>query len=233
MIALLASFFAFISPSGPSADEILAAVSSASALRREVAYSGVRHYTIRNERFGKNAVVRVRENSSPGEGALFTIEERSGAGKIISVIEKLLDSEAESSRPGKAGKHQIGPSNYGARLRGSEVIGGHDCYVLDLTPKSKSKYLVSGTVWVDKATYGIVRLTGTTAASVSMWVGTPEIHEEFSQVDGVWMPRHLVSTSSSMLLGESHLEIRFADYQVTPGFVTARIQGSSPLKPRL
>lgn len=202
-------------PGGPSADEILAAISGTSAVRRDTPYSGVRQYTIRNARFGKSAMVRVRMSSLPVQGTVFTIEERSGTHKLTSVIEKILASEAEASRPGKSAENEIAPSNYAARIRGTEMVGPHDCYVLELTPKAKSKYLLSGTVWVDKQTYGVVRLSGTTAASVSLWVGTPQILEDFRPIDGVWLPSHLVSTSTSMLLGESSLEIQFADYQVT------------------
>jgi hypothetical protein len=215
VVTLLACLLAFIVPSGPSADEILAAISGTSAVRRDTPYSGVRQYTIRNARFGKTAMVRVRMSSLPVQGTFFTIEERSGTHKLTSVVEKLLASEAEASRPGKTAENEIGPSNYLARIRGTEMVGRHDCYVLELTPKAKSKYLVSGTVWVDKQTYGVVRLSGTTAASVSLWVGTPQILEDFRPIDGVWLPSHLVSTSTSMLLGESSLEIQFADYQVT------------------
>jgi hypothetical protein len=232
MVTLLTCLLAFVGPSGPSADEILALVSSASTMRRETAYSGVRQYTIRNARFGKSAMVRVRMSSLPGQGTLFTIEERSGANRLTSVLDKLLASEAEASRPGKVRENEIGPGNYQARIRGSEVVGLHDCFVLELTPKAKSKYLVSGTAWVDKKTYGVVRLSGSTAASVSMWVGTPQIVEDFSLIEGIWLPSHLFSTSTSMLLGESSLEIHFADYQVM-GTVTARSKAPGVVKARL
>jgi hypothetical protein len=220
MVTLLACLFAFAGPAVPSPDEILAAVANTSAVRRETAYSGRRQYTIRNARFGKSAIVRVRMSSQPGKGTSFTIDERSGAHRLSSVVENLLVSEAEASRPGKTAENEIGPSNYRAEIRGTQMLGRHDCFVLELTPKAKSKYLVSGTVWVDKQTYGVVRLSGTTAASVSMWVGTPQIVEDFRLIDGVWLPAHLASTSTSMLLGESSLEIQFLDYQVA-GTVTA------------
>ena len=231
MVTLLACLLALVVPGSPSADEILAAISGTSAVRRDATYSGVRHYTIRNARFGKTAMVRVRMNSLPVQGTFFTIEERSGAHRLTSVIEKLLATEAEASRPGKAAENEIGPSNYLARLRGTEMVGGHDCFMLELTPKAKSKYLVTGTVWVDRQTYGVVRLSGTTAASVSMWVGTPQIVEDFRLIDGVWLPSHLVSTSTSMLLGESSLEIRFADYQVAGTVTTSKAAGE--LKARI
>jgi hypothetical protein len=227
MLNFLGCLFAIMSPAGasmPTADQILAAVAITGAGRQDVPYSGVRHYKLHNARFGKTAVVKVRMSSLPGQGAQFTVVERSGASRLTSIVERLLDTEAESSRPGKSHETGINPANYSARLRGSETMAGRDCFVLELTPKAKSKYLVNGTAWVDKETYGVVRLTGTTAASVSMWVGTPQILEEFSRIDGVWLPTHLISTSTSMLLGESGLEIHFLDYEVA---------GALPDRPRV
>jgi hypothetical protein len=68
-------------------------------------------------------------------------------------------------------------------------------------PDGKSRYLVNATVWVDKTIYGIVRLDGTTAASVSVWVGSPHVVEDFVPVSAIWVPVHNRSTSTSMLLG--------------------------------
>jgi len=153
--------------------------------------------------------------SRPGEGKQFTIVQRSGTGKLLDIIQKLMDTEAEASRPSRQGQYEIAPPNYEARVRRSQIISGRDCFVLELTPKSKSKYLIEGTAWVDKSTYGIVRLDGTTAASLSIWVGNPRVIDDFQQVRGIWLPVHTQAVSSTMLLGESRLEIRYTDHQVT------------------
>jgi hypothetical protein len=73
---------------------------------------------------------------------------------------------------------------------------------------------VNGTAWVDKISNALVRLDGTTAASVSMWVGTPHIVEEFAPIGGIWLPSHTMSKSTSLFLGESDLEIRYLGYEV-------------------
>jgi hypothetical protein len=197
----------------PSSQEILGRVSNATARRHAVTWSGMRQYTLHNLRFSRQAAVSVKVTHRPGEGKHFTILQRSGTEKLIGIIEKLIELEAESSRQGQ---HVIGPSNYHARLRGTENVAGRDCYVLDLTPKSKSKFLIEGAVWVDQATYGIVRLDGSTAASISIWVGSPHVIENFTQVSGVWLPNHTQSVSTTLLLGESRLDIRYTGYQVTP-----------------
>jgi hypothetical protein len=125
-----------------------------------------------------------------------------------------MESEADASRPNNAKGHEIGPSNYYAELKGAELMGGRNCWVLSLKPKRKSKYLIDGTVWVEKKTYALVRLEGTTASSVSMWVGMPHIVEEFAPVGEIWFPVRTVSKSRSAWLGVSELEIRYTGYEV-------------------
>lgn len=197
----------------PPSQEILAKVCDTTARRHAVTYSGMRQYTLHNMRFSKEATVSAKVTSRPGEGKHFTVVQRSGTDRLIKIIEKLIASETESSRPSQR-EHVIGPSNYDAVVRRSETIAGRDCYVLDVTPKEKSKYVIKGTMWVDKRTFGIVRLDGRVAESLSIWVGTPHVVEDFAQVSGIWLPAHTHSVSATFLLGESRLEIRYSDYQV-------------------
>jgi hypothetical protein len=150
----------------------------------------------------------------PAEGVRFTILRRSGSSQLAGIVERLLASETEASIPAKRGDHEISPANYRARFRGTETTDGRSCYVIDLLPRRKSKYLIEGTLWIDPASYGIVRLQGYLSASVSMWVGAPHITEEFSEIGGLWLPSCTRSVSSGRLLGTSELEIRYTDYQI-------------------
>ena len=60
----------------------------------------------------------------------------------------------------------------------------------------------------------MVRLEGQFAASISLLVGAPRITEEFTEVNGFWLPGHVRSVTSSLLLGLTDLEIRFSNYQL-------------------
>jgi MucB/RseB N-terminal domain len=202
---------AAVAGGAPPVHEILAKVAQTAAKRHATAYSGMRRYKAHNLRFDKTAEVVVRMTYRPGQGKQFTFLERSGSDRLIGVIERLIETEAEASRQSSYG---IEARNYDARVRGSETVAGRECYVLDLTPKRKSKYLVGGAAWVDKDTGGIVRLDGTTAASVSIWLGNPRVVEEFGIVSGIWLPLHTKSSSNTLLLGQSDLEIRYTDYEV-------------------
>jgi hypothetical protein len=197
-----------------SGSEILARVSDASSRNLEIPYSGRRVYHIRNLRFSKEASVVAQVTYTPGKGKQFDILYHSGYPALVRIVETLLRSESEESRPLKSPAHELGPANYDATLQGMETIGGRTCYVLALRPRYKSKYLIAGTVWIDSATFGIIQVHGSTADSISMWVGTPQITAEFRQIEGVSLPAHLESRSSTIWLGASELELTCSDYRV-------------------
>jgi hypothetical protein len=164
----------------------------------------------------------------PSEGKTFAVLNHSGSPQLVGIVEKLLASEAEASRPEKRRQYQIGPENYKATVRGTENIGGRECYIVALMPKMKSRFLVRGYIWVDKTTGDIVQLDGITAASVSMWIGHPHVVEECADVDGICLPKRTTAVSSNLLLGESELEIRYTDYQVgSPAEVAAHADTSA------
>src|SRR5690349_24521034 len=102
----------------PSADEILAAVARTSVVRHQTEYSGVRQYSIHNMRFKKSAFVTVQITAKPDQGKKFIVISRTGCDKLIEVVEKLLSTEAEASKPNNASGHEIGPSNYSVLLKG-------------------------------------------------------------------------------------------------------------------
>jgi hypothetical protein len=62
--------------------------------------------------------------------------------------------------------------------------------------------------------YAVVRIEGQFAASLSILVGAPHISEEFVDVPGFWLPAHVRSVASSLLLGPTELDILLSNYQV-------------------
>jgi hypothetical protein len=200
----------------PSSDEILAGVEGANTRRHVVLkeYSGSRQYTLQSLRFGKRAAVAVLMNYKDMEGERYTVVTRSGSNQLNGVIDKVLASEAVASVAPESARHQISAANYQARLLGAETVAGRACYVLELTPRMKSPFLIVGRVWVDTGSYAVVQLEGQFAASVSILIGAPRIREEFTDVHGFWLPAHVRSVTSSLLLGPTELEIQFTNYQV-------------------
>jgi hypothetical protein len=199
----------------PSNDEILSGIEKENNRRylQLKQYSGSRQYTLGNVRFGKQAAVAVLMHYLRSEGERYTVLTRSGSDKLNGIIDQVLASEAGVSLPLDIARHQITSRNYRIRMLGTELAAGRRCYVLDLEPRAKNRYLIVGKAWVDAGTYALVRIDGRFAASLSMLVGAPHISEEFVEVRGFWLPAHVRSVASSFLLGPTELDIVFSNYQ--------------------
>jgi hypothetical protein len=196
-------------------EEILSKVADYNIRSRSTAYSGLREYTLRSIRFGKEATVSARVAYRPNDGKTYTVLQRSGSTKLAEIVAKLLAWEVDASKPAKVESQEISPANYEACLRGTELTAGRVCYVIDIVPKHKSKHLIKGTIWVDRNSYGIVRIEGTPSASVSIWAGTPRIQLEFTEINGLWLPAHTQAVSSGLFLGTSELNVLYKDYHIS------------------
>ena len=58
-------------------------------------------------------------------------------------------------------------------------LAGQLKYLLELAPKARSRFLIAGKAWVDASDYGVVRLSGQYAASMSVLVGAPHLDEDY------------------------------------------------------
>jgi hypothetical protein len=197
-------------------EEILARIAAETIRRRTQMpdYSVERQYRLKNQRFGQEASATVLMTFRQVAGEHYTVLSRSGSSKLNGIIDRVIASEASASVPPENLRHQLAPHNYRARLLRTESFGGRNCYVIQLTPKVKAQYLISGKVWVDMATYSVLRIDGQFAASLSMMVGTPRITQDFVEIGGFWLPGHVHSSTSSFFLGSTELDIAFSKHQL-------------------
>jgi hypothetical protein len=202
--------------STPSAAEILARVEASNTRRYELLkeYTVLRQYTLQNARFGKQATASALMTYRQPLGERFTVTSRSGSGKLNGILDEVMASESAASVPPERAHHDISAANYRVRLLGTEIVNGHNCYVLELAPKARSRFLIVGKAWVDASDYGVVRLSGQYAASMSVLVGAPHLDEDFIEVQGFWLPGHVRSITNSVLLGPTELEIVFSNYRI-------------------
>jgi negative regulator of sigma E activity len=203
-------------PDQPTAESVLAKVELESDRRhaglRE--YTGSRVYKLQNQRFGKEADATVFAKYRAAEGERFTVVTRSGSDRLSGIIDQVLSTEAAESVPPANAAREISAANYRVRLLGAEIAAGRQCYVLELTPRRKQRSLIHGKAWVDVASSAVVRLDGQFAASASIFLGAPRIVEDFVETGGFWLPGHVWSVTSSVLLGPTTLEIEFSNYRL-------------------
>jgi len=151
----------------------------------------------------------------------FKVISQTGSKLIIDrVFKRLLESEKEAAQPEMHARTLLNRDNYDFALIGFEPSGvkssGQDSqYVLAVYPKTKSKYLYRGKVWVDAVDFAVTRIEAEPAQNPSFWTKKNEIHHEYVKVQAFWLPRRNESVSYIRLGGRATLTIEYNNYRVT------------------
>lgn len=175
-----------------------------------------RRYTLRNERWNNDAVMRVRISSDTRSGSKrYEILSMSADGIPKKVFTKLLEAEMETSdKQGSDRETSVTSANYDFEMVGSEVLSGKRYLVLRLKPKRSSKYLIAGRAWVDPEEHAVVRVEGQPAHNISFWIGKPQINQSFRKVHNVWVSDKNRSVSDVRFLGRTELTVEFDEYEI-------------------
>jgi hypothetical protein len=159
----------------------------------------------------------------------FKVVSQSGS-KLIQdrVFKKLMESEKEASEPAMNARTQLNRNNYEFQLVSYEPSEAGGQYVLQVTPKAKSKYVYRGKVWVDATDFAVTHIEAEPAQNPSFWTKKNEIHHEYIRVQGFWLPARNESVSYIRLGGRATLTIEYKDYHV----IDARQASEAPPAPR-
>jgi len=143
----------------------------------------------------------------------FKITSESGSKIILErVFRKLLEGEQEEELPEMNSRTQLNRDNY------EFALGGYDSssneYELAVTPKSKSKYVYRGRIWVDGADFAVTRIEAEPAKNPSFWTKRSEIRQRYVKIANFWLPARNESTSYIRLGGRAVLTIDYKNYQL-------------------
>jgi len=176
--------------------------------------------------FGSHdATMQVEATYSAPDRKDFKVLAESGSKLFVNhVLLKLLTSEAEAQKEQNRAELEISPRNYDFKLIGTEQTPTGDCYVLAVHPKSKSKYVYQGKIWVDAQDFAVARMQGEPARNPSLWVSHAEIEYRWARIAGFWLPVHNQATTQVRMGGKAVLTIEYTNYQVT-GVNRARTRG--------
>jgi hypothetical protein len=145
----------------------------------------------------------------------FKIVAQTGSKLIVDrVFKRLLDSEKEAAEPEMHARTLLNRDNYEFALIGFESSDKSSQYVLAVSPKTKSKYLYRGKVWVDATDFAVTRIDAEPAQNPSFWTKKSEIHHDYVKVQDFWLPRRNESVSYIRLGGRATLTIEYNDYRV-------------------
>ena len=164
------------------------------------------------DREAEMTVVATYDSPSSKE---FKVVSQSGS-KLIQdrVFKKLLESEKEAAQSAISARTQLNRDNYNFELIGYESSYAGGQYVLRVSPKSRSKYVYRGKVWVDGIDFAVTRIDAEPSQNPSFWTKTSAIHHEYKKVGAFWLPARNESVSYIRLGGRATLTIEYKDYRV-------------------
>lgn len=184
---------------------------------RDRAYSVTREYKLSADDPTKASRVIAEVNAVPGKKE-YSITE--GDGQAEKVVRKVLDHETESSNQGHSAT--LSPENYEFAYAGTEAIDGHNCYVLQLTPRHDGRDIVKGRVWIDAQNYLIRQLSGTPTKMPSFWIKDLQVTLHYKNVDGIWLQDSAEAIAQVRLAGRHVLTAHSLDVRTGTAFADSR-----------
>lgn len=158
----------------------------------------------------------------------FKVISQTGSKLVIDrVFKRLLESEKEAAEPEMHARTLLNRDNYEFALISFESSNKGNQYVLAVSPKTKSKYLYRGKVWVDATEFAVTRIDAEPAQNPSFWTKKSEIHHEYMKVQDFWLPRRNESISYIRLGGKATLTIEYNNYHVVDARVPESAKSSS------
>jgi len=220
----------------PNAEDIVARMGAHDAQRQLVTegYKGMRKYVLENEALQKHAEMIVRVNGDPDGTKHFEIVSEEGwKAAHKHVLRKMLDSEAETSRPEARAKARLTTDNYDFQLVGLETVGDRPAYVLELNPKRKEKFLFRGRIWVDTEEYALVRAEGNPAENPSFWTKSTNFVQDYGKNGAAWFPVSTQSVTQVRILGTTYVNIQYFDYTPRASLIDISLLAAGGLSPTL
>jgi len=199
----------------PNADEVMATVAARDSQREMLGagYSGSREYVFENQHLNKHAQMLVTVTCDPDGAKHFQVVSEAGWKSAHKhVLQKMLESESDSSQPDTRPKTRLVSENYVFQMVGLDSLDGRASYVIDVIPKRHDKYLFRGRIWVDAQDYAVARVEGEPAKSFSFWIRSVHFVQQYHK-DGVfWFPATTSSVTQARVFGTTEVDIRYFDY---------------------
>jgi outer membrane lipoprotein-sorting protein len=144
----------------------------------------------------------------------FSVVSESGSKFIIDhVLKKLLEGEQEAANEENVRQTALTTENYDFTLAGYETSANGGRYELNLTPKTKNKFLYRGKIWVDAKDFAVRRIEGEPGKNPSFWIKKTEVKHRYVKVGDFWLPAENRTESVIRLGGVAYLSIEYKNYK--------------------
>jgi hypothetical protein len=161
----------------------------------------------------------------------YTIQKTSGNRRAEQVVRGILDHEVAASAQGR----QIPTAammrdNYDVSYLGENVLDGHPCYLLGLSPRQKDKNLIAGRAWVDKRTLLVREISGDLVKTPSWWLKNVHVKMMFDYVGGTWLQTATQAIADVRVFGNQTLTSEIVDFRNT--YIASSTQPTPQAHPR-
>lgn len=200
----------------PAADDVIAKMYAHDGQREVTSggYIGNRQYVLENHRFSKQAEMKVSiVCDADGTKHFQVIAEEGWKSADRRVLQKMLESESESSRPSERPKSRITSENYSFRMIGTVSLNGRPAFEIGVVPKRRDKQLFRGRIWVDTTDYALARVEGEPAKSPSFWIHSVHFTQEYRKSGAYWYPFSTTSVTDALIFGVTEVDIHYSDYK--------------------
>ena len=176
-------------------------------------YAGMRRYVLdgRNAKMHAEMLVHVKGDQD-GTKHFQIVSEDGWKPANTHVLRKMLESESETSEPGRRATSRLNSANYEFEMIGTEILSGRQAYVLAVRPKRKDEYLFDGHIWVDAQDYALARAEGTPAKNPSFWTKTTHFVQVYQKNGPLWFPLWMKSVTEAKFFGTTDVNIDYFDY---------------------
>jgi hypothetical protein len=127
------------------------------------------------------------------------------------VIARYMTAEVEATQTMES-DIAINERNYRFDYKGLVERFGLTVHVFELRPRHKRVGLFQGELWIDPETFMPVREYGLFVRSPSVFLRDVYFVRDYWILDGVAVPRRIISNIDVRLVGEANLEIWFSDW---------------------
>jgi len=173
-------------------------------------YAVTRYYELRSDsKPDKPSTVTAEVRVQPPDTKDYTIEQTKGSDGER-VVRKVLEHERELATEWE--KTSFTDRNYEFALAGEEILEGHRCYVLELTPRRDSKDLIRGRAWIDAQQFRLRQVVGEPSKSPSWWIKHMELTLRYGEVQGMWLQTAATATADVRVVGRHTFTSRDMSY---------------------
>ena len=201
-----------------AAAEVVSRMVAMSDRRNEAlrSYSSVRSYSIDvNGVKHLHAEMVVSMNYQWPNTKELTILSESGSGTLRHrVLRALLEAELEAMQPDNQRQSALSPENYSFELVGYTTTDAGDCYILEVRPRIKNKFLFKGRIWVEDKGFAITRIVGQPAVNPSWWTAKSDFQRNYKKIGDFWLPESNESETKVRVFGTAVLTIDYERYEI-------------------